>query len=351
MHPPAHHPDQPPSGPSRLRRLARGASALVVAGAVALGVGTVPSGAQDAGSDAVAAARTELDAARRERVAAESRLAGLQDRKAQLERELGRLGESDAALTTEIAEARRQVREYAVAAYIDGGQTEMVQASLRPDQAAALSWRTGLLSGQAGSASDAADRFDALRRANDPDRIAAAVELDRVATAESEAFSDVVQTSARESDAEATLAEAFGAVVRAQERASAQAEQRAREQQVARARAAQAAPAPKAATRAPSAAALARPQAPVVSSTAGTGDATPAELAMLARIRQCESRGNYSIVSSTGRYRGAYQFSVQTWQGMGGSGDPAAASPAEQDMRALMLLRKQGPRAWPNCAR
>ncbi|HMX66521.1 MAG TPA: transglycosylase family protein, partial [Microthrixaceae bacterium] len=99
----------------------------------------------------------------------------------------------------------------------------------------------------------------------------------------------------------------------------------------------------------------ARPS-PSSSSAAGLGvrssggAPTAEEAAFLARVRQCESRGNYQIVSSTGRYRGAYQFSVETWRGVGGSGDPAAASPAEQDARALALLRLQGKRAWPVCS-
>ncbi|MBS1838257.1 MAG: transglycosylase family protein [Actinobacteria bacterium] len=95
----------------------------------------------------------------------------------------------------------------------------------------------------------------------------------------------------------------------------------------------------------------------IASSAAGLGvgpaggGASAEESAFLARVRACESHGIYTIVSSTGRYRGAYQFSVETWRGVGGSGDPAAASPAEQDARALALLRLQGRRAWPVCGR
>jgi hypothetical protein len=93
-------------------------------------------------------------------------------------------------------------------------------------------------------------------------------------------------------------------------------------------------------------AAPAGPQSP-----AGRGNPTAEESATLARIRWCESRNNYSIVSASGRYRGAYQFDMATWQGVGGSGDPAAASPAEQDYRALLLLRLRGTRPWPHCGR
>ncbi len=66
-------------------------------------------------------------------------------------------------------------------------------------------------------------------------------------------------------------------------------------------------------------------------------------------IRACESGGDYGAVSSSGTYRGAYQFDYQTWQAVGGSGDPAAASPAEQDMRAQMLYEQSGSSPWPVC--
>ena len=67
----------------------------------------------------------------------------------------------------------------------------------------------------------------------------------------------------------------------------------------------------------------------------------------LASIRACESGGDYGAVS--GQYRGAYQFDQQTWESVGGSGDPAAASPAEQDARASALKAQRGSSPWPNC--
>jgi len=81
-------------------------------------------------------------------------------------------------------------------------------------------------------------------------------------------------------------------------------------------------------------------------SSPGSTDAT----SQLSKIAQCESGGNPSAVSSTGQYRGKYQFDRATWQAVGGSGDPAAAPESEQDRRAAMLMQKQGPSAWPNCA-
>ncbi len=69
----------------------------------------------------------------------------------------------------------------------------------------------------------------------------------------------------------------------------------------------------------------------------------------LASIRQCESGGDYGAVSANGKYRGAYQFDRQTWASVGGSGDPAAASPAEQDQRAQALQQQRGSSPWPSC--
>ncbi|HEV2769509.1 MAG TPA: transglycosylase family protein [Solirubrobacteraceae bacterium] len=69
----------------------------------------------------------------------------------------------------------------------------------------------------------------------------------------------------------------------------------------------------------------------------------------LAQIAQCESGGNPGAVSSNGRYRGKYQFSRETWSNLGGQGDPAKASEAEQDRRAATLYAQSGGSAWPNC--
>jgi hypothetical protein len=71
----------------------------------------------------------------------------------------------------------------------------------------------------------------------------------------------------------------------------------------------------------------------------------------LAAIRRCESGGNYRAVSPSSQYRGAYQFDRATWRSVGGSGDPAAASPAEQDKRASMLYARTGGASWPVCGK
>jgi hypothetical protein len=69
----------------------------------------------------------------------------------------------------------------------------------------------------------------------------------------------------------------------------------------------------------------------------------------LETIKQRESGGRYTATSASGKYRGAYQFDQRTWQSVGGSGDPAAASPAEQDSRAAALYAKRGSKPWTTC--
>ena len=70
---------------------------------------------------------------------------------------------------------------------------------------------------------------------------------------------------------------------------------------------------------------------------------------VLARIAQCESGGDPTAVSRDGRYFGKYQFSRPTWRSVGGRGNPARASEAEQDRRALILYEREGTAPWPVC--
>ena len=70
---------------------------------------------------------------------------------------------------------------------------------------------------------------------------------------------------------------------------------------------------------------------------------------ILRLIAECESGGNPRAISPGGTYRGKYQFSRGTWRGLGGRGDPAEASEAEQDRLALKLYRQSGNAPWPNC--
>jgi peptidoglycan hydrolase-like protein with peptidoglycan-binding domain len=84
------------------------------------------------------------------------------------------------------------------------------------------------------------------------------------------------------------------------------------------------------------------------SSAAPSGSASGSS-GTLARIAQCESGGSPTAISPDGQYRGKYQFTRETWQAMGGSGDPAQAPEAEQDQRAAALLAREGTSPWPVC--
>ncbi|HMC67564.1 MAG TPA: transglycosylase family protein, partial [Mycobacteriales bacterium] len=66
-------------------------------------------------------------------------------------------------------------------------------------------------------------------------------------------------------------------------------------------------------------------------------------------LARCESGGNPRAVSSNGQYRGLYQFTIGTWQGLGGDGDPIDASSSEQTYRAQLLYRRSGASSWPTC--
>lgn len=68
-------------------------------------------------------------------------------------------------------------------------------------------------------------------------------------------------------------------------------------------------------------------------------------------LARCESGGNPRAVSSTGKYRGLYQFSMTTWRSVGGAGDPIDASPSEQTYRAKVLYNRSGAGQWPHCGK
>ena len=68
------------------------------------------------------------------------------------------------------------------------------------------------------------------------------------------------------------------------------------------------------------------------------------------KIAECESSGNWHNrdTGHNGHY-GGLQFSLSSWRAVGGTGNPADASKAEQIMRANKLLALQGWGAW-SCA-
>jgi hypothetical protein len=92
------------------------------------------------------------------------------------------------------------------------------------------------------------------------------------------------------------------------------------------------------------------PSGPAASSTPRGGTAGADNLNWPALAR-CESGGNPRALSPGGRYRGLYQFSITTWRGIGGSGDPIDNSAEEQTYRAKLLYLRSGAGQWPSCGR
>ena len=75
-------------------------------------------------------------------------------------------------------------------------------------------------------------------------------------------------------------------------------------------------------------------------------------------LRKCESTHNYAAVSPSGLYRGAYQFSQQTWDWVAGihwphlvAVDPIDTDPAWQDVMAYTLYAMRGWDQWPICGK
>ena len=90
-------------------------------------------------------------------------------------------------------------------------------------------------------------------------------------------------------------------------------------------------------------------------SGSGGGDMSTAEIkAMLGgpgskwyQIAECESNFNPRAVNqSNNAHFGLFQFKLQTWQNMGGSGNPIDASPKEQFERAKKLQAEAGWSQW-----
>ncbi|WP_432510547.1 ubiquitin-like domain-containing protein [Kineococcus sp. SYSU DK001] len=91
--------------------------------------------------------------------------------------------------------------------------------------------------------------------------------------------------------------------------------------------------------------------APAASTGGGGGSVSGADGLNWGALAQCESGGNPSIVSASGKYHGLYQFSVSTWKAVGGSGLPSQASASEQTYRAKLLYQRAGAGQWPVCGK
>jgi len=179
-------------------------------------------------------------------------------------------------------------------------------------------------------------------------------------TALGQATTDATQLQAEQAQVTGQLASAVAAQQAAQAKAAAAAVASA-------ARAARPAPAPAAspaATIPPSTAVAATPApstAPVAASTgsAPSGNpypalADPSLNGFLSCVVQAESGGDYGIVSPSGTYMGAFQFSQSTWNSAAQAAGlgllvgvpPNLATRAEQDTVAVALFAMDGQQPW-----
>lgn len=68
-------------------------------------------------------------------------------------------------------------------------------------------------------------------------------------------------------------------------------------------------------------------------------------------LAACESGGNPGAHGGSGRYHGAFQFSLATWRSLGYDGDPHEHSYEVQLEAAQRLQARSGWGQWPRCAR
>lgn len=99
-------------------------------------------------------------------------------------------------------------------------------------------------------------------------------------------------------------------------------------------------------TAAPSPTTTAPP--PPAPTTGGYGD--PGDPASWDRLAQCEAGGNWAANTGNGYY-GGLQFSLSSWQAVGGAGYPHEASRETQIEMGQRLYAQGGWGHWPGCAR
>ncbi|CAB4769407.1 MAG: hypothetical protein F2754_04440 [Actinobacteria bacterium] len=276
-------------------RASVGLLAVVLAASPAFGLAEPPSPAAltTAAEDEQTAARTLLESA-------EARLVSLEQERAIIEADHSTLDANQLKLARELESALRDTRQFAVEAYVAGGPPASIGEVLAANDVGDAIWRSEVLASQT---AHGLERAGALR--------------DLMGRSDSAVRQIALRGDQNRRKVEAATIDRFFAAI-----ASKAAEQRV------------------AAERAP---------APLRVDQVATAPGSLAE--GWARLRSCESSGNYRALSPGGLYRGAYQFDLRTWEAVGGTGDPIDAAPAEQDLRAQILYDRRGRQPWPSCGR
>jgi len=276
-------------------RASVGLLAVVLAASPAFGLAELPSPAAltTAAEDEQTATRTLLESA-------EARLVSLEQERAIIEADHSTLDANQLKLARELESALRDTRQFAVEAYVAGGPPASIGEVLAANDVGDAIWRSEVLASQT---AHGLERAGALR--------------DLMGRSDSAVRQIALRGDQNRRKVEAATIDRFFAAI-----ASKAAEQRV------------------AAERAP---------APLRVDQVATAPGSLAE--GWARLRSCESSGNYRALSPGGLYRGAYQFDLRTWEAVGGTGDPIDAAPAEQDLRAQILYDRRGRQPWPSCGR
>lgn len=274
--------------------------ALLVAATVVVTVTTRSSAANERPFRDLDRAQIELDESRalvstieKEIVESLGQIDGLAQ-----QRDFLSLSEQDR--TNQLREARRDSRELAIAAYMEGGMIGTSMYLLDAETAADLSFRTHLLREHTEGARIASIAYSALIADSDSTIVELAQNIDIIDERIRGLNEDLLRARARVDDAEwvLSIAEihdiADGEFVR-------------------------------------------------------TGRAEPTA-EQWANLRFCESTETYNIASGNGFF-GAYQFTVETWYTVGGTSSPDLAPPEEQDARARLLFSRRGDQPWPVCGR
>ena len=84
------------------------------------------------------------------------------------------------------------------------------------------------------------------------------------------------------------------------------------------------------------------------STSTAVAPSTP-DTSVWTQLAACESGGNWASNTGNGYY-GGLQFSLSSWQAVGGTGYPHEASAATQIAMGQRLQAVQGWGAWPSCA-
>jgi hypothetical protein len=245
--------------------------------------------------------RQQLSTIANERTEFVGSLAGLEGDLAAALEDRDALGLEGQRLAAEIEATAEKTRELAVSAFVTGNPVGDFRYLLDVDEAADLSWRQYLIRAHAASIDLLIDRLIELRAAADDHVIEAVEASDRL-----RAELDLVELQLTILDDDEVKAEAELEIADAWDRAD-------------------------------------------IAISEGPYGFAPAE--RWEALRFCESTHDYTAVSASGAYRGAYQFDIKTWETVGGSGDPAVAPSDEQDARARELYARRGDQPWPLCGR